>query len=165
MNDVIVYPTDTVYGIGCNALRKDLVEKIYVVKGRSEDKPVSVIAPSKKWILENFLVSKDLVDKYLPGPFTLIVRKKDVGFLDYIAPIFIGVRIPDHDFSKMVSKIGVPFVTTSANFSGERAASKVSDLKKSFVESVVLVVDGGSTLGVGSTLIDLRDGLKVVERD
>ena len=71
---IFVYPTDTIYGLGCNALDGASVNKIKKMKGRDKDKPISVIAPSIDWIRENCIVDFDL-HKYLPGPYTLILKK------------------------------------------------------------------------------------------
>jgi len=119
---IFIYPTDTIYGIGCNALLPDAVNRIRAIKQRT-DKPFSVIAPSKQWILKNFKVKKIFVDK-LPGPFTYILMPKNS--LPVCAEVSnigtLGVRIPDHKFTKVIQKAKVPFVTTSVNISGEAPA-------------------------------------------
>jgi len=74
-NEIFIYPTDTIYGIGCNALDELAVQKIRLIKGR-DDKPFSVIAPSFDWIYENCDVDVDL-KKYLPWPYTIILKKKN----------------------------------------------------------------------------------------
>ena len=77
--EVFIYPTDTIYGIGCDATNDKLVEKIREIKQR-ENKPFSIIAPSVQWILDNFNVNVRLIDKYLPGPYTLLLEKKQKNF-------------------------------------------------------------------------------------
>ena len=78
---VLIYPTDTVYGIGCNAENEMLIDRIFRVKGRDRNKPMSVIAPNKEWILEHCIVSREIIDKYLPGPYTILMKKKNADFL------------------------------------------------------------------------------------
>ena len=80
---IFIYPTDTLYGIGCNAMNKASVEKIREIKGRDK-KPFSVIAPNIFWIKDNLIVDCDL-EKYLPGPYTVILKKKDPTFLKHVA--------------------------------------------------------------------------------
>ena len=106
---IFIYPTDTIYGLGCNAEDKKAVEKIKEIKGRDKDKPLSVIAPSIKWIDEhcNF---DTILEKYLPGPYTLILEKLNSKFLSQVAPgSTIGIRIPDNEFCFEIQKTGFPF--------------------------------------------------------
>lgn len=74
-NSIFIYPTDTIYGIGCDAQAEDKVEKIREIKGR-DMKSFSVITPSKKWILENLETSEQEIDKYLPGKYTKKERSR-----------------------------------------------------------------------------------------
>ena len=83
---IIIYPTDTVYGIGCNALNVDAVNKIKQIKAREGNKPMSIIAPSKEWIYQHTKATPELVDKYLPGKYTLVLEKKDPTFLSHVSP-------------------------------------------------------------------------------
>ena len=76
IKSIFIYPTDTIYGIGCNAEESKLVEKIREIKNRDK-KPFSIIAPSIKWILENCETTEKEISKYLPGPYTLILKKKN----------------------------------------------------------------------------------------
>jgi L-threonylcarbamoyladenylate synthase len=150
---IFIYPTDTIYGIGCDATNEKLVEKIREIKERDQ-KPLSVIAPSKEWILENCIVKKELIDKYLPGPYTLILEKKNKDFLKAASETDkIGVRIPNHEFAKMISELNVPIITTSVNIAGEPFATKIQDIKEKIKEKVDLIIDVGILSGTPSTLI------------
>ncbi|MCU0642297.1 MAG: L-threonylcarbamoyladenylate synthase [archaeon] len=151
---VIIYPTDTVYGIGCNALNESSVARIKLIKAREKEKPLSVIAPSKEWIKENLITDKVDIDKYLPGPYTLVLWKKDKTFLYNVSQSdTLGIRIPDNDFTKLVAKAGVPFITTSVNLSGEKPASSFFEIKTEILESVDIALDGGTLAGTPSTII------------
>lgn len=143
---ILIYPTDTIYGLGCNALLEELVGRIREIKHR-ETKPFSVIAPSKEWIIENCIVSQDIVDQYLPGPYTLILNKRSGGTL--------GVRIPKHWFTAIVEEAGVPFITTSVNLSGEPHMNKLEDVSQEILAKVDYVVYEGEKVGESSQKINL----------
>ncbi len=157
---VFVYPTDTIYGLGCNALNKSSVKKIRKIK-RRETKPFSIIAPSMSWIMENCDVG-DETEKYLkklPGPYTLFLRlKKSVKILKEINPSedgTIGVRIPKHWFTKIISEAGVPFVTTSVNVSGASFMTNLQDLDETIKNNVGYIIYDGEINSQPSQKIDL----------
>jgi len=158
---IFIYPTDTIYGLGCNALNKKAVARIKKLKGRDSKKPLSIIAPSKKWISENCIVDKRLLAKYLPGKYTLIVKKKNKNFLKHVsATETIGVRIPKHGFVELIQNAGVPFITTSVNLSGEKPATNVDKIDKKILNKVDVIIDDGILNGRPSTII-LPDGKKL----
>lgn len=155
---IFIYPTDTVYGIGCKADDVELVTRIREIKGRNE-KPLSVIAPSKDWIREHCIIGKlqeEWLEK-LPGPFTLILKLKKKGSFHTILtnPESLGVRIPDHWFTKTLQELGVPFVTTSANLTGEDPMTSLRDLDPALENDVDFIIDDGPLRGHESTIMDL----------
>ncbi len=160
---ILIYPTDTVYGIGCNAEDARAVKKLRQIKGT--DHPFSVIAPSKAWIQENLKVNfPDYLEK-LPGPVTLIMIKK-VRLLDAAtAGLTLGVRIPDHPIMKLIEKAGAPFITTSANMSGQPAPASPSEIPRELERQVDFVIDGGALPGKPSRIVDLTDREPVVIRE
>jgi len=164
---VFIYPTDTIYGIGCNALNKEAVEKIRKIKQRKTN-PFSVIAPSKEWIDENFIVNENVKDwvKRLPGPYTLVLKIKKQCVAENVAPGLdtLGIRIPDHWFSNIVNEIGIPIVTTSANKSGNDPMTSLDDLDADIKSRVDFIVYEGIKKGQSSKIIDLTDDVKVIER-
>jgi len=148
---VFVYPTDTIYGLGCNALISESVKKIRAIK--RTDRPFSVIAPSTEWILRNLIVESKKALKILPGPYTLIFMKKEPFFLREVSPLpTLGVRIAGHPITRIVREVGIPFVTTSANLSGKKPITKPSQAK---FRGVNFVIDGGILSGPPSIVIDL----------
>ncbi len=150
---IFIYPTDTIYGLGCNALDESAVQKIKKIKGRDEKKPLSIIAPSIFWIKENFIVDVNLA-KYFPGPYTVILKKKNPEFLKWISTgESIGIRIPDNIFCKKIQKAGVPFVTTSVNISGEKPITNISELSDKIKKQVDIIIDADIVNGKPSTLI------------
>lgn len=151
---IFIYPTDTIYGIGCNALDKDAVNKIKEIKGRDENKPLSIIAPSVEWIKENCITDNVDLNKYLPGPYTLILKKKNPDFLSHISSTdTIGVRIPDSEFTEEIQESGVPFITTSVNLSGENPLTKISELNPRIEKQVDVIINFGELTGTPSTLV------------
>src|SRR3989338_11699770 len=121
---VVVYPTDTVYGIGCNALDWKAVETIYRIKERAINKPLSVIARNVEWVKELALVPTKLepvLAKLWPGAVTLILPKKNIIPSIVTANLpNVGMRIPNYELTdKLMSKFGYPIISTSANLAGE----------------------------------------------
>ena len=157
---VFVYPTDTIYGIGCNALLDDAVKKVFCAKARDESCALSVIAPSFEWISKHCDVDMDVVRKYLPGSYTLIVRKRDEGFLKRVCggKGTLGVRIIEHPIMGFFEMVGVPFVTTSVNVSGDAPVCDVSQIPRGILRFVDVVIDDGVIEGKASTIVDLSDG-------
>ena len=152
---IFVYPTDTVYGVGGNAYLKEVCERVYSIKERAREKPLSVIAPSYEWILEYFEIDKSTLRLYLPGPYTLLLRKKDANFLKYTSfTDVVGVRIPDHEITLLVHKADVPLITTSANISNEPPAKSFEELDERITSRADIVIKGKCYLGRASTVID-----------
>jgi len=156
---VLIYPTDTVYGIGGNALRKEVVDRINSIKKRSK-KPFSIILGNIEMIKDYCEVSYEqekILQKYLPGPYTFILKAKKS--LPVTQTKKIGVRIPEHDFTvKLSLSLGIPIVTTSANISGHPDPFQFSDIPHSVLDPADLIVDGGPARYMkSSTVVDLVD--------
>ncbi len=164
---IFIYPTDTIYGIGCSATNKEAVEKIREAKQRKSN-PFSVIAPSKEWIDENLIVNENAKDwiKRLPGPYTLVLKMKNQCVAENVSSgkDTLGVRIPDHWFSSFVAEINMPIVTTSANKSNEDFMTSLDDLDSEIKSKVDFIVYEGEKKGKPSKIIDLTDEVKVIER-
>jgi len=129
---VFIYPTDTIYGLGCDATNSESVKQIRKIKGRAEN-PFSVVAPSKEWIKENCELNKEAKEwlEKLPGPYTLILKLKNK---ECIAPEVnsdmdtLGIRIPDHWFTDFLQRTGKPIVTTSVNKQDEQYMTSIDDI-------------------------------------
>jgi L-threonylcarbamoyladenylate synthase len=164
---IFIIPTDTVYGLSCNAKSPKLVENLRKIKKSKQ--PFSVIAPSKKWIYENCVITKD-AKKWiakLPGPYTLILKlknKRAVAKSVYNADnCSLGVRIPDHWSSKIVARLKFPLISTLANVSGEDYMKSLDDLDLKIKNKVNLIVSVGKKRGHPSTIINLVEN-KVIKR-
>ncbi|MBM3200338.1 threonylcarbamoyl-AMP synthase [Candidatus Woesearchaeota archaeon] len=154
---ILIYPTDTIYGLGCDALNTDSILKIREMKDRDSEKPFSIIAPSKQWISQNFEVNPVYIQK-LPGPFTFILKSKKSKIVSsHVAKDAqtLGVRIPDHPFTKMIQKAGKPFIATSVNLSGEKPITEISEVPKRILNQTDIIIDAGKLDGKPSTIIDL----------
>ena len=159
---VFIYPTDTIYGIGCHALDEKAVAKIRQLKERPTN-PFSIIVPSKEWIAENCLVKKEAKEwlNKLPGPYTLIMKlknKKAIAKGVTQGEETIGVRIPAHWFSNVVRKLGFPIVTTSANRSGKPFMTSLDDLDSKIKEGVDFIIYEGEKKGQPSKIVNLVEG-------
>ena len=153
---VFVYPTDTIYGIGCNALDSFAVKQIRKIKGRDE-KPFSVIAPSKEWIVNNCIVEKahkKYLDK-LPGKYTLIFKMKNRAVCPEVSKATLGVRIPKHWFSDLVKELDFPVVTTSVNATGKNPINDLSKIDKRMQKQIDFAIDEGKLVSKPSTVVDL----------
>ncbi|MBR9699130.1 threonylcarbamoyl-AMP synthase [Candidatus Woesearchaeota archaeon] len=165
---LFIHPTDTIYGIGCDATHEAAVKNIRKVKERHES-PFSVIAPSKDWIYTNCDINgkaKEWVNK-LPGPYTLILKLKNK---ECIAPNVncdfdtLGVRIPDHWFSEAVERLGRPCVTTSANKSGKDFMTSIDDLHPDIAKQMAFAIYEDEKKGRPSTVVDLTGDEPVVKK-
>jgi len=160
---IFVYPTDTIYGIGCDGTNDESVKKIREIK--KSDQAFSVIAPSQQWILDNCVVKDQEWLNKLPGPYTLILPLIAEGVSAEVTAgkKTIGVRIPDHWFSEIVQEAGVPFVTTSANVHGQPFLTNIAELNKEV--KVDVIIDEGKKEGKPSTLVDLTgEEANIIER-
>jgi tRNA threonylcarbamoyl adenosine modification protein (Sua5/YciO/YrdC/YwlC family) len=164
--DIFIYPTDTVYGLGCNALKQGSVQLLREIKKR-DGGPLSVIAPNKQWITKNFEVLNKNFIKKLPGPYTYILKIKKRAVARNVNPGIktLGIRLPDHKFIDLVKKAGVPVISTGVNFSGLKEAREISQIPNKILNSVDFVIDAGYLHNYPSTLIDLTSEIpKLVKR-
>lgn len=164
--EIFIYPTDTVYGLGCNALKPASVDIIRQIKHRDASKPLSIIAPSKKWIFENLIVKKKSYIQTLPGPFTFILKMKKRCVARNVNPGYdsLGVRIPYHAFTKLVQKADVPFITTSVNFSGQKPIREINKISKIMLKRVDIVINDGFLANHPSTIIDITSDIAKIIR-
>ncbi|MBR9683677.1 threonylcarbamoyl-AMP synthase [Candidatus Woesearchaeota archaeon] len=165
---VFIYPTDTIYGVGCDASNTEAIQKIRQLKDR-QNSPFSIWVPSRRWIEENCQSSKE-IDKWLlelPGAYTLILKlknKKCVASNINPGNQTIGVRMPDHWFRKFVRELNLPIVTTSANKTGKSFMTSLEDLDPEIKNEIDFIIYEGEKKAKPSKLIDLTAEEKVIER-
>lgn len=167
--EIFIYPTDTIYGLGCDGRNQKSVEKLRELKRRPKA-PFSVIAPSLDWIYKNCEITKEGEEwlKKLPGPYTLIFKCIDEKCVaNAINPQVntIGIRIPQHWFTAViVKKMGIPIVTTSANIVGKIAMTSLDDLDPEIKKGVSFCIYEGPKQGKPSTIVDLTKDAEITER-
>jgi tRNA threonylcarbamoyl adenosine modification protein (Sua5/YciO/YrdC/YwlC family) len=161
---VFIHPTDTIYGIGCNAMDEKAVAKVRRIKERPES-PFSVWVPEKKWITENCFVHNVNELKKLPGPYTFVLHVKPHAVAKNVAPEkkTLGVRFPNHWFTRVVEAAGVPLITTSVNKAGERFMTDLENLDDDIETVVAFCIYEGEKQARPSKIINLAEG-GVVER-
>ena len=165
---VIIFPTDTVYGIACNCFSEKAIKKIFDIKKRPENKPINVLSNNLdkiKLVSRNINEKEEfLINKYMPGALTIILDKNEkVSDILTTGLDTIGVRIPKNNISlRILENVSYPLATTSANISGDSAGIKISDFLKEFDGVVDAIIDGGETdLKVASTIVRVESGNKL----
>ena len=160
--ELVVYPTETVYGLGADALSGAAVERVFEAKGRERDKPVSLAGPGVEAAREYTRPSdRELafMREFLPGPVTVVLeRRAAVPDVLVAGRDRVGVRVPDHEMAlELLAETG-PLTATSANVSGNPSARSVDGLD-AIRERAAVVLDAGETDGgTGSTVVDVAAG-------
>ena len=168
---IVVFPTETVYGIGTNGLDKNAIENLYKVKQRPFSKPINLLISSIDMVK---LIAKDisnaeykLMEHFFPGPLTIILKKNDiVPDILTAGGDTVGVRMPDCDIALNLIKLaGVPIATPSANISQMPSATNIKNAMNYFQDKVDLYIDGGeSKLKTASTIVQVIDNVPHILR-
>ena len=143
---VVIYPTDTAYGIGADILNRKAVDKLNLAKSRHPEKQYTAIVSDVK-MAEKFCVlgdsEKRLIKKFMPGPLTLVLSKKDI-VPEYIQKTDFAFRIPDCEVAREICSIsGAAITASSANISGEETPYSVDEINPILKENVDLILDAG----------------------
>jgi len=172
---IVLYPTDTIYGLGVDATNKKAVALLKAIKGRETKKPISILvrdvdAISAYGVLSN--KARALAEKYMPGPLTLVLPATTLVPEEVSLHGTIGVRIPDNELCiAMTRAFNAPITATSANKSGMQSAETVREILEQFsyhVKDIALVIDGGKRKSeksstvvscVGEKVFVLREGV------
>ena len=164
---VFIHPTDTIYGISCNALDYNAIKKVRDLKERP-DTPFSVWAPSLDWIKKNCKNNSEIDGwlKQLPGPYTLIFDlKNSLAVAKNVNPksSSLGVRVPEHWFGNLVRELNIPLITTSVNKSGQAFMTCLEDLDPEIEMGVDFMIYEGEKKAKPSKIVNLTNG-KIKER-
>ena len=160
--DLVVYPTETVYGLAADATDPDAVERVFEAKGRSRDNPVSMAVPDVGTALAYTCPTERaerVMREFLPGPVTVVVDRWEAlpDALTAGKPK-VGIRIPDHPVALALLDAAGAVTATSANVSGHPSATTVDDLD-AIRDRAAVVIDAGETDGgTGSTVVDVAAG-------
>ena len=168
---LIIFPTETVYGIGANALNPEAAQRIYAAKGRPSDNPLIVhISKAEDVRLYSDAISDlswKLIHQFWPGPLTLILPKNDRVPLTTTGGLqTVAIRMPAHPIARRVIELaGVPLAAPSANLSGKPTSTQFQHVLDDFNGSVDIIIDGGpSEIGLESTVIDMTSSIPILLR-
>ena len=168
---LVLFPTETVYGLGANGLVEDAVKKIYLAKGRDFKNPINLLVDSMEMI-ESVAKSispleRTLMEAFFPGPFTIILEKREVvPDIVTAGQSSVGVRMPSGGIAKkLVEYAGVPIAAPSANISGKVSGTIFKDILEDFKDKVDCAIDGGnSEIGIESTIVKVIDNVPHILR-
>jgi L-threonylcarbamoyladenylate synthase len=167
---LVVYPTDTVYGVGALAFNTGGIEQLYLVKGRDYLKAIPILLSDpgelSRVTLDMGKIASKLADRFWPGPLTLVVHRHP-DLPEIISPdATIGVRMPDHPVALGLLRLSGPLATTSANLSGKPSARSAMEVIEQLGDQIPLVLDGGETPGgTASTVVDCTGSEPVILRE
>ncbi len=157
---LVLFPTETVYGIGANALDEKACENIFKAKGRAQDNPlivhVSNLEMIKQIVEEPNELEKKLIKAFCPGPFTIILKAKDIIPRSVTAGLdTVGIRMPSNEIAhKLIEYANVPIAAPSANISGRPSGTNIDDIINEFNGKVASIIDAGAVdIGVESTVV------------
>ena len=168
---IVIFPTETVYGIGTNGINEKAVARLYEIKRRPLNKPISLLVNSIEMIN---MIAKDITDieyklikEFLPGPLTIILKKKDIVPNTVTANSdTVGVRMPNNEIAlKLIEYSGVPIATPSANISGKPSGTDLKNIMTDFANNVDCFIDDGpSEIGFASTIVQVIDEIPHILR-
>lgn len=169
--NVVAFPTETVYGLGADATNSEAVNKIFMAKGRPSDNPLIVHISDKSQINELVdeitPVAQSLIDNFMPGPITVIMRKSSKIPSEVSAGLdTVGIRMPNHKVAlEFLSLCGCPVAAPSANLSGSPSPTTAMHVKNDMDGYIAAIVDGGdSNVGLESTVVDATGEVPVILR-
>lgn len=157
---IVAFPTETVYGLGANALKADCVKKIFEAKGRPQDNPLIIHVASKdidEYVKNVPEVAKKLMEKFWPGPLTLILEKRDIVPMQTSANLnTIGIRMPNNKVAlELIKESGVPIAAPSANISGRPSPTTIDVCVEDLKGKVDYIIGGEKCdVGLESTIVD-----------
>ena len=162
---IVVFPTETVYGIGTNGLDSKAIEKLYIVKRRPFNKPISLLVSNMKmveYLAEDITeLEYKLMEKFFPGPFTIVLKsRKIVPNILTANTNTVGIRMPNATITqKLIEYANVPIAAPSANISGKKSGTNMQDIMKDFEDNVDYFIDNGkSPIGDSSTVVKVING-------
>ena len=148
---IVIFPTDTVYGIGCRFDDKDAIDRLYKIKKTPSGQPLPILVSDLSQVEKLALINKtreELIKKYWPGALTIILQSKK-------GKEKIGFRMPNSSMvTSIIDGVGVPIIGTSANFHGSKAPKSYKELDPNFTKLADIVLKGECQLGMESTVVD-----------
>lgn len=167
-----IFPTDTVYGLGCDCLNIDAINKLYISKNREFNKPINILVSNinmiNKFVKNINHIEQKLIEYFWPGALTIIFDKTNlISNLLTSNLSTIGIRMPNNKIClELIEKYGSPLATTSANLSDETPALSVNDkLKQDFNNTVDFIIDSGELNGTPSTIVRVDNNEIIILRN
>ena len=169
---LVIFPTETVYGIGTNGLDTKAIARLYSVKNRDLNKPISLLVSSIDMVNQIACGISDveykLMNAFFPGPFTIVLKKKNIiSDLLTAGKDTVGVRMPDCEITqKLIKYANCPIAAPSANISGRPSGTNIKDFIKDFDNKVDYIIDNGEAkIGLASTIVQVIDGIPHILRE
>lgn len=165
---IAIIPTDTVYGIVCDALEEDAVKRVYELKHRDFSKPMIILVSDydmlQKYTKNINYLQKNLMDTYFPGPITIILEKEEtIPNIVTSGKKEVGVRIPNNTtLREIIKSLGHPIIATSANISSNKTITNIDILEEEIKEKVDYIYDGGTLDGYASTIVKVDDKISIL---
>lgn len=168
--EVIAYPTDTVYGIGCDLSNKGAIDKVYRIKGKQRNKPLSFICSDLSDISQYAYVQDyayKIMKRLLPGPYTFVLQAtKLVPRTVMTKQKTVGIRVPDNNICiEIVKNLGRPIINTSITRNKDQLFEDADAIKEIYGHQLAYVIDGGTIVAEHSTVVDLTGDAPVILRE
>lgn len=165
---IIAFPTETVMGLGIAYDDEIAFNLLNALKGRPEGKPYSLMLGNKKEISKYAYVSEieqKIIDKFLPGPITILLKKKTLPDWVTLGSPYVGIRVPnDRDILGILNDFGKPILAPSANKSGEKPALNSKEVLSIFGRKLNYIVPGSALNGIASTIVKVDNGIEIVRQ-
>lgn len=164
--EVVGFPTETVYGLAIVYDNKEAFDKLYEIKNRSINKPISMMVASVDMLSDVAYIdkrSKKVIEVFMPGAITIILKaKEDLPEFVTFKQETIGIRIPTNEVAlNILKKVNKPLLVSSANISSEPSLIKANDVNNKFDGLIASLIDEDAINGVSSTVVDVRDDIKI----
>ncbi len=169
--NLVITPTDTVYGILADALNLKTIKNVYKAKKRAHNKPLIMLVDSIDMLFDYTTnispLAKEIITKYLPGKLTILLEKNSkVHDLITNGSNLVGIRIPDNkDLIKIIKKIGHPLVSTSANISKKETITNVLEIENELLSYISYIEDGGTIKNKPSSIIKIENDKIIILRE
>lgn len=170
---IILYPTDTLYGLGVDATDSEAIKRLNEIKGRGAEKHISIAVSDMEMMMdyaELTPLGKKLAERFLPGKLTLVLKPKSLPLELGTGTEEIGIRIPSHEKAlELIQELGKPITATSANLSGMKPENSPERILKQFGEKASMIdrmIDGGELPeSLPSTVVDARGDTPIIIRE
>ncbi len=169
--NLVIIPTDTVYGISADMTNENAINKVYICKQREKNKPL-ILLVSNKEMLKKYTknltpLEKEIIQKYLPGKLTILLPKNDnVSAKITAGSNLVAVRMPDNnELIQIIEKVGSPIISTSANISGEKTITNPKEIDKELLKYISYVEGAGTINNEPSSIIKIENEKIIIIRN